>query len=269
MITLTASKLRSFKSCPKKYFFEYVECLKRTDVPEALSIGSSYHANLEKLFSGQTLEPPTDLPGAMAEAFDKYIPWRDWNIRDVEKEYRVKLAPGIYLAGKIDAICENGIPIEHKSSGSKPDEKYRERLFLDDQVSCYLTALSLIRKTPVTHIVYTVCQKPSSLRLRKGETEEEFFERQRRWYDENPEEKVTAFTVVRAAEELEEFRQELIYMGRSLQQGRKVWYRNPMACAIGSRCGFADICQDYDPDCLVGYVKKERESEELNGNFEW
>ena len=265
---LTASKLRSYKSCPRKYYFEYVECLKPLDTPEALSMGTSYHANLEKLLRCEELPNPTDEPGAMAEAFDKYIPWRTWDVKDVEKEFKVRLAPGVYLAGKIDALCGDGTPIEHKSSGVKPDEKYRERLFLDDQVSCYLTALSLIRKEPVTHIVYTVCQKPT-IRLRGNESEADYIERCRAWYEESPEEKVTAFTVVRSTGELEEFRQELIYMGRSLQQGRKIWYRNPMACAIGSRCGFADICQNYDPDCLVGYVRKERESEELNGNFEW
>lgn len=264
---LTASKLRSFKSCPKKYFFEYVECLKPLDTPEALSMGASYHANLEKLLRGEELPPPTDKSGVMAEAFDKYIPWRNWDVKDVEKEFKVRLAPGVYLAGKIDALCGDGTPIEHKSSRDKPDEKYRERLFLDDQVSCYLTALSLIRKTPVTHIVYTVCQKPT-IRLRGTETEADYIERCRAWYEEAPEEKVTAFTVVRAAEELEEFRQELIYMGRSMAQGKKIWYRNPSACVLG-KCQYQGICQEYDPECLVGFVKKERESEELNGNFEW
>lgn len=267
MIELTASKLRSFKSCPRKYFFEYVEKLKPLDTPEALSIGSAYHANLEKLLIGRDIEP-TDLPGVMAEAFDKHIPWRDWDLYDVEREFRVKLAPGIYLAGKIDALLSDGTPIEHKSSGAKPDEKYRERLFLDDQVSCYLTALSLMHKDPVTHIVYTVCQKPT-IRLKKDESEAQFLERQRMWYDDAPDEKITHFTVVRAPGEIEDFYHELVYLGRSLQQGRKIFYRNPSACAIGARCAYQSICQEYDPECLVGFVRKERESEELNGNFEW
>ena len=33
---VTASMLRSFKSCPKKYYFEYVEQLKPAQTPEAL-----------------------------------------------------------------------------------------------------------------------------------------------------------------------------------------------------------------------------------------
>ena len=97
MINLTASMIRCFKSCPRKYFFEYVEMLKPIETPEALSTGSSYHSYLEKLLKGESFEV-VDLPSAMAEAFDRFIPWRTWNVKSVEEEYRVKLAPGIFLS---------------------------------------------------------------------------------------------------------------------------------------------------------------------------
>ena len=53
---VTASMLRSFKSCPKKYYFEYVEQLKPVQTPEALEIGSNYHDYLEMLLTGQSFE---------------------------------------------------------------------------------------------------------------------------------------------------------------------------------------------------------------------
>lgn len=269
MINLTASMIRCFKACPRKYFFEYVEMLKPIETPEALSIGSSYHSYLEKLLNGESFEV-VDLPSAMAEAFDRFIPWRTWGVKDIEKEYRVKLAPGIFLAGKMDALTADGQPIEHKSSKNKPDEKYRERLFLDDQVSCYLLALSIMRGEPQTHITYTVCQKPTVKPAKKldGDPEAqaaELLARQRAWFDE---EKVASFTVVRVAQELEDFKKELIFLGRSLQQPRKIYYRNPMHCERWGKCAYQSICQDYDPECLVGFVKKERQSEELE-NLEW
>lgn len=270
MIELTASMVRSFKSCPKRYFFEYIECLKPAESAEALVTGSSYHEYLEKLLRGESFDV-VDLPSAMAEAFDRFIPWRNWEVRDVEKEFRVKLAPGIYLKGKMDALCEDGTPVEHKSSSTKPDEKYRARLFLDDQVSCYLLALSLLRGEPVNRIVYTVCAKPKLAVSKKLEGDPEaqardLLARQREWFDS---EKVDCFTVVRATQEIEDFKRELVYLGRSLQQGRKVFYRNPSCCSI-MPCAYQSICQDYDPECLVGFVKKERQCEELNdGNFEW
>lgn len=268
MINLTASMIRCFKACPRKYFFEYVEMLKPIETPEALSTGSSYHSYLEKLLKNEPFEV-TDLPSAMAEAFDRFIPWRTWDVKSVEEEYRVKLAPGIFLAGKMDALTADGTPIEHKSSKKKPNESYRERLFLDDQVSCYLLALSIMRGEPQTHITYTVCQKPELRAAKKLEEDPEaqaaeLLERQRAWFDE---EKVTCFTVVRDARELEDFKKELIYFGRSLVQPRKIFYRNPSNCAQW-KCHYQSICQDYDPDCLVGFVRKERRNEELE-NLEW
>ncbi|MEA5034209.1 hypothetical protein SDC9_142880 [bioreactor metagenome] len=255
---LTASKLRCFKTCPRKYYFEYIELLKPLERQEALVTGSNYHECLEHLLSTGSCPPVTDLPSAMCEAFNKYISWRNWEVKDVEQEYKVRLAPGVSLKGKIDALCADGTPIEHKSSSTKPDEKYRTRLFLDDQVTCYLLALSIMRGEPVTKIIYTVCAKPKL----KGEGEE-LLARQRAWFDED---KVQSFMVVRAAQELEDFQNELIYMGRKLQQSSRTrWYRNPQACSI-MPCAYQSICQDYDPYCLVGFTKKERESEELENN---
>ncbi len=152
-------------------------------------------------------------------------------------------------------------PIEHKSSSEKPDEKYKERLFLDDQVSCYLLALSELRARPETKIIYTVCTKPKlkpSAKLYGEAQAEELLERQRAWFDE---EKVQSFTVVRAAQEITDFKNELIYMVRSINS-RKTWYRNPNACSR-LPCPYKAICQDYDPTCTVGFTKKERKSEEL------
>lgn len=259
---VTASMLRSFKSCPKKYYFEYVEQLKPAQTPEALEIGSNYHDYLEMLLTGQSFEV-TDLPSAMAEAFDKYIPWRAWNIKEVEKEYRVKIGRGVWLKGKIDAVCADGVPVEHKSSATKADEKYMRRLFLDDQVSCYLLALGIMRKQPVNQIIYTVCAKPSlrpaaKLEDAPEEQAKDLLARQREWFDA---EKVVSFTVERHPQEIEDFKQELVYLARSIQ-ARKIFYRNPNACSIMG-CPYLPICQDYDPEITAGFIKKERMSEEL------
>lgn len=251
---ITASMIKAFKNCPKKYFFEYVERLKPTETPEVLETGRNYHEYLEWLLTDKPFEV-TDLPSAMADAFDRFIPWRTWDVSKVEEEFRVKIGPGVWLKGKIDALTADGTPIEHKSSSVKGDEKYRTRLFLDDQVSCYLLALTLMRGAPVNQIIYTVCQKPQ---LKIKNTPEELLERQRAWFDA---EKVTSFAVVRQTQEISEFQDEVLYLARSIA-ARKVFYRNPGACAI-MPCAYQSICQDYDPECLVGFERKERMNEEL------
>lgn len=255
-IELTASMIRCYKSCPRRYELEYIEMLKPEEKIEALEIGSNYHTRIEALLKGKEWNRDGVI-GKMVEAFDRFVPWRSWEIAGVEEEFRVRIGRGVYLIGKMDGIMADGTPIEHKTSGVAVDEKYIDRLAWDDQVSVYLLALSLMRGTPVTRVVYTVCQKPT-IRLKQNETEEQYLERVGQWYDET---KVRVLTVVRRPEELEEKRKEIVNLAREIR-GRKHFWRNPSACSIVN-CPYAPICLNYDPSLIVGFVKKERRNEEL------
>lgn len=261
-IGLTASMIRAYKACPKLYEFQYVHRLKPERTPEALETGSNYHAQIERLLTGQGIDD-TGLPGIMAEAFERYIPWREWNITEVEREFDVRLTPFLHLRGKIDAICADGVPVEHKTAGQSISGetaaglKYVDKLAWDDQVSYYLLALSLQRNEPVTTVRYTVCQKPS-IRLKQGETEEAYLDRCREWYDET---KVRDFEVHRSEAELQRTEEEVRELASEIRR-RKTFFRNPSHCSLIG-CPYASICLDYDPEIITGFVRKERESEEL------
>jgi hypothetical protein len=131
-MNLTASMIRAYKACPKLYEFQYVHMLKPIKTQDALEMGSNYHAEIEKVLSGE----PTSytIPGIMARAFDRFIPWREWKIEKVEEEFEISLTPFLSLRGKIDAICADGTPVEHKSAGQSIDPetstglKYRDKL---------------------------------------------------------------------------------------------------------------------------------------------
>lgn len=254
-IYLTASMIRAYKACPKLYEFQYIHLLKPEKTPEALETGSNYHAEIEKILQG---EPTSNtLPGIMARAFDRFIPWREWKITEVEKEFDVRITPFLHMRGKIDAICADGTPIEHKSAGqSISDEtnaglKYKDKLAWDDQVSFYLLALR------TTRVKYTVCQKPT-IRLKRDETEEEYLDRCEEWYDET---KVRFFEVTRSMEELQETENEVRILASEIRR-RKHFYRNPSHCSLMG-CSYASICLDRNPEIVTGFVKKERVSEEL------
>ncbi|MDD4835770.1 MAG: PD-(D/E)XK nuclease family protein [Dethiosulfovibrio sp.] len=261
-IDLTASMIRAYKSCPKLYEFQYIHMLKPEKTPTALETGSNYHAQLERLLTGQSIDD-TGLPGIMAEAFDRFIPWRDWKIAKVEEEFDWAITPFLHMRGKIDAVCSDGIPVEHKTAGQSIGTetasglKYVNHLAWDDQVSYYLLALSLQRDEPVTTVRYTVCQKPS-IRLKQGETEEAYLDRCREWYDDT---KVRFFEVHRSEEELDRTETEVRGLASEIRR-RKVFYRNPSHCSLMG-CSYASICLDYDPEIITGFVRKERESEEL------
>jgi hypothetical protein len=255
-IALTASMVRTYKSCPRKYELEYIEMLKPAITPEALATGSSYHACVEKILKGEPYQAE-GVVEKMAAAFDRFIPWREWGIKEVEKEFDVHVGYGFHMRGKIDAILDDGTPVEHKTYKNTIDEKYIDNLAWDDQVSYYLLALSRLRGEPITRVTYTVCQKPT-IRQTQKETYEDYLQRIEGWYDET---KVRTFQVVRSPEELKEIEADTRELAKEIRR-RKHFYRNPSNCSILG-CEYRSICLNYDPQMLMGFVKKGRKSEEL------
>ena len=245
----------SFKKCPRRYYLDYIEEQKPAIPSEALAIGSSYHANVEDILNGKPYDH-TGITGKMAEAFEKYVDWRSWKAAP-EQEFKVRLARGVYLKGKMDGITETGVPVEHKTTGTGASgiDKYIDHLAYDDQVALYMLVLGCERA------IYTVIQKPT-IRQKQNETEDEYLERVGQWYDTDPESKMKVLNVTRTAGELEEKRQEVIYLAKQIRRTKMFW-RNPNACSIVS-CPYASICLNYDPAIQpIGFIKKERKSEEL------
>ena len=116
MITeITASMIGSYKKCPRRYELEYIHDLKPVTASEALTIGTDYHANVERILRREEYDH-SGLAGKMAEAFEKYIDWQDWTAAP-EQEFRVRIGRGVYLKGKLDALTADGIPVEHKTTG--------------------------------------------------------------------------------------------------------------------------------------------------------
>ncbi len=251
-IEITSSQVKTYKACRRQYELSYIEMLKPLQKAEALEIGSSYHDKLEQLIKTGSFERTNDKTDAMALAFQNFI-YPQIDIVEAEKEFKIKLAHGIYLKGKIDGIQSNGIPVEHKTAGVPPDDDYIYKLNWDEQVAIYMLALDTDKLT------YTVCQKPT-IRQKSSETAEEYTQRCMEWYDET---KIRMFTVVRTKAELAEKKQELVTLAKEIRSC-KHFYCNPSNCKI-MRCSFASICLNYDPEFLIGYEKKARKDEELCG----
>lgn len=251
MITeLTASMIASYKKCPRRYELEYIHDLKPVVVSDALTIGTNYHASVEKILKGEEYDH-TGLSGRMAEAFEKFIDWQNWQAVS-EEEFKVRLARGLYLKGKLDALTSDGIPIEHKTTGQYSLEKYIDHLAYDDQIAIYMLVMRSKRA------IYTIIQKPT-IRQGKNETEEEYLSRVSQWYTP---EHVMSVNVVRTAGELEAKREEIIYLARQIHR-TKIFWRNPNTCAL-TPCPYASVCLNYEPEMqLVGFEKKERRNEEL------
>lgn len=251
---LSASKLRTFKACRRKYELSYIEKLRPIQKEEALEMGSNYHSNIERILKGETIseEILTQEDAkiyAMSKAFEKYILPQLPPVFAVEQKFEFKLPNGSIINGIVDAMTETGMVIEHKSSGTPLDEKYINRLDWDDQVPIYMLA------TATNKCFYTVCQKPT-IRQKQNESLEEFAERCIKWYEDDTERKAGTFTVVRTPEDLLEKRQELEEMAEEIKNA-KLFYRNPNHCSIMG-CPYSSICLNYDPDIEpIGFERGE------------
>lgn len=249
-INISTTMLQAYKGCPKLYEFRYIERLKPEKPAEYLETGSNYHACVESILQGKPYVAE-GVVGSMARAFERHIPWREWNIAHVEHDFDVTLTPFCHMVGRLDAVCDDGTPVEHKTTRASIDEKYIQALAWDDQISFYLLALSKIQGQPVTRVIYTVCQKPT-IRQKQNETEEEFLARVDEWYDDG---RIAVVDAVRSPAELEEVEEEVRCIASELRR-RKHFYRNPKHCSILG-CEFSSICLNYDPEMIAGFVRKE------------
>ena len=247
----SVSQIKAFKACRRAWYFKYSEKLEPVQVAESLQIGRKYHALLETLENGEELPEEYTKECAMAKAFKKYIfPY----IKVVAAEKELELPVGDHiLHGFVDGLSEDGCIVEHKTTSMDLSEggEYEYNLLWDEQVLAYM-ALTGSRK-----VYYTVCKKPT-IRLKKNETDEEFFKRMVEWYDEDTDQKITLFTVERTDAEVEQFLKDFSDICDVMEKA-KTLYRNTGNCTkFGRRCEYSSICLHYSPDeQYMEFTKKE------------
>lgn len=247
------SQIRAYKTCLKRYQLEYKYRLVPVEDAEALKTGTSYHAKIASILKNNIFESTNDKTDGMAKAFQRYIVPQLPRTTEVESKTLGKVGDIPFIA-YLDALGEDGIPIEHKTTSSDIDDEYRNNLLWDDQVTIYCI-LKGIRK-----VRYTAIKKPT-IRQKQSETEEEFAGRCADWYDEDTERKIGTFIVTRTQAELDEKVREIEQICREMES-RQVYYRNPYACSGYVQCPYKSICLDYTPGIeLVNFRTKENRRE--------
>ena len=253
---LSISRIKAFKSCRRLYELKYLEHLEPAQKPEALEVGSSYHKLLEEINNGNMDALDTDYSkaNAMAIAYHKYI-YPNFHVVEAEKWFEFDLGNGDKLVGCVDAIADDGCIVEHKSVGSEITEAYEYNLQWDEQILAYMLV------TGARKVYYTVCRKPT-IRQKQNETEEEFFARMVAWYDEDTESKIRLLTITRTDDEIEQFRDDLMFMVDEMRHAG-YFYKNTCHCNMwGRRCEYSSVCLHYDPNQeYVEFVKKEEDYE--------
>lgn len=263
---LSASLIKTYKMCRRKYELRYIEELEPIDKAQALQDGTDYHAMIEAFYQGEGIGYTGEgnpKVCAMAMAYVEYLWQKHKELKEVEyaeKWFEYPLTKKHSIVGRNDAITKDGIPVEHKTVSCDIDDEYIYTLQWDEQILTYMLANS------INEMYYTVIRKPT-IRQKQGETDQEFFNRCADWYKEDTDKKVKLIKVTRSFAEIEEHRKNLIVIAEEIERC-KHFYRNPNACnCYNRRCEYSQICLDYTPELqCVNFEKKKRYSEEVEEN---
>lgn len=249
----SVSRIKLFKACRRAYYLKYIEGLEPVQKSEALQTGTNYHELIENLYHGK--EPDIDdfsKESAMAMAYEKYI-YPKFKVKAVE-EWKSKDCGTHMMIGRVDGIAEDGSLVEHKTTSLDLDE-YEYNLQWDEQMPVYMWL------TGTTHIWYTMCRKPT-IRQKKNESDEAFYERMVEWYDEDTDSKIRVVKLERTAEEIKQCMDGMVAAMNDIcglvdEREEVNWYRNTCYCNHwGRRCEYANICMNYDPtQNYVEFVK--------------
>lgn len=249
---LSISRIKLFKACRRAYELKYVYGLEPVETAESLQTGLSYHDKLEQLYTDGTFDAD-DLSreSAMACAYQKYI-YPKFKCKRPEEWFEHKLMTGDVLVGRVDGIAEDGKLVEHKTTSAEITEEYEYSLQWDEQLLAYMLM------TGAREIWYTVCRKPT-IRQKKGETDQEFFDRMVEWYDQDTDTKIRLLQISRTDEEVEQFLDAVEKMACEINCTDH-FYRNTGYCKHwGRMCEYAPICLHYDPSQeYVEFQKVER-----------
>jgi len=251
---ISVSGLKLFKACRRAYELKYIENLYPVANAPALEIGSSYHEKIEELYKNGCVEFGKTKEDAMAWAYAKFI-YPKFKVDCVEKWVEKPLVTGDTLIGRVDGIAADGRIVEHKTTSGEITDEYEYNLQWDEQLLAYMLA------TGSRKAWYTICRKPT-IRLKNGESEDEFFDRMIAWYDEDTDSKIRLLDIERTDAEVEEFERDLCRMAKEIDEARisQNYYRNTANCMCwGRRCEYAPVCLNYNPEQdYIGFDRRER-----------
>lgn len=242
---VSISRVKTFKACRRSYFLKYVEDLEPVNVAETLVTGKKYHQFIEQYHNNEVIEPEFTKEYAMFCAYKKYLAPKVPADMLPEVDFDIHVTDEDELIGRVDGFCQDsGVVVEHKTVSAEINEEYEYDLMWDEQIPAYMLAMG------TNSIIYTVCRKPT-IRQKKDESDEDFFNRMVEWYDEDTDTKVKAILVERTTQEIEAFKDDLKSIIATIKEAElnENMYRNTLHCfRWGRRCEYAPICLNYCRD---------------------
>lgn len=249
MRKISASGLSLFRSCPKAYEYKYVKRYVRIDQQETeqLTIGKAFHSILE----GEPIMPDLDEKTWLSiEASADYVK-NSYKIKALKnktlaqvdkntmKEYELDDAGYI---GYIDLVI-----LDDKNGDTLVDYKYVSSLDyadayrISDQTKLYPWLYTRQTGRKVNKFIYLCVVKPT-IRQRKEETKQDYFERMREWYG-NYDNKIGEIVIEK--DELQELnleRNKDLEIFNYLRENELFWRNNGSCNKYNTQCAYYPIC---------------------------
>lgn len=263
----TASRLKAYQTCPCKEALRYREKLAPIHTRSVLAFGTAIHKGLETRSIEQALDVlVTDYPKDQNEAdaqdiatttvqallsnyFDRYEPF------EIEKpEYKFKLpmytwpsgkkSRTFFIAGKLDNFVQidgRWWVVEYKTA-SRLDASYFDRLYLDSQITMYVTAMRRL-DYDVAGVIYRVIRKPTLKRTAK-ESLVQFEHRLFKDIYDRPDFYFTEKKLYRSIDDIDEFEAMVYHTARMANQNNRYGrcYKHSVACSMYGGCEYLPIC---------------------------
>lgn len=279
MTTLTSlsnTALTAARDCKRKYYYRYERGLqrRREHVP-ALHFGRLWHKMLRAWFSREKIPPPKKNDASQRAwcMFVGYLARWENDLVMCFPEQKIEAPIRNPATGRrsqrfnqfgiIDmlALHDDGKVWlwEHKTA-AKIDGSYLEKLWSDAQITGYYATLRDMG-IDVNGVVYDVALKPQ-LRQKKGETEDEFYNRIENWHLTKPEAYHREVVYI-SDRQVADWREDVWQVTQEILSCRRTgyWYRNTARCNDYYRqCEYAPLCQNGASETLINAEYEPRES---------
>lgn len=283
MNVYTNSALKTFRLCPRKYYYQY-ECLigqKEASIGSAMDKGIEIHKAIQGKLSGFALDEldiNLVIYPEIAVLFE-YYEADGIELIEVEKQLHLVMPKqNVVLAGKLDGIVKTSASagldneinvLEIKSSRFKlgeDDDDVFAKWDIDRQLSMYSI---LARKNNINHtgLIVDYLRTPS-LRQDKDEDDSTFFDRINNDVAEHLDTYYGKIAVSRSVEQdnesLAETLQEITFI--SSCRAKDIWPRDSESCnEYHKQCYYTKLCRGEAS--VSQYTKREHQHPELDASL--
>jgi len=281
ILEVSNNSLSTYRTCNKKWYWNYVEGLKPRQQVSALTLGSTIHEAFDRHYKGQTQQDIMNwidksykeqiAKAPLEEQEQLYIdqktcqgmfsnfPFKVMTFEKIESEveFRVRLCHGIYFRGRIDGkvqLAGRKWIRELKTSG-ETGTMFENRAAVSGQATGYVWATIEETGDDIVGVLYDYIRKP---RLEKRVTED-MYRYAQRVYDDycdltKHKSYFRRYRTYRTPVDIAFWKQDTMQTAKHIRKCVHTgeFPRNTGSCFVFNReCAYKRICMEVKPDPMI------------------